>query len=239
MIPVIVVEDEAPFRETVCDFLAMRGFSAVGVTSEKALEGVLEAPAEGQTGVIVLLDVNLGRESGFAIARRLRGRDPAIGIIMLTARDDAEDQIAGLGAGADIYLTKPVDLRTLEANIASLSRRLVLAAAEVAEAPATWALDPASWKLVAPNGGRVDLTAAERAFLAALLDRAGETVGFSDLVQATGGVDDHQAAARLAVLVNRLRRKVERETGYPLPVRSVRSTGYSLTVAGRGGAADA
>lgn len=224
MVAVVVVEDEVPFRETLCDFLSMRGYQSIGVGSERALQAALEGLGE----VIVLLDVNLGRESGFAIARRLRGRDPDIGIIMLTARDATEDQVAGLGAGADIYLAKPVDLRTLEANIASLSRRLVHSGGQPSATLGWWALDPASWVLTAPNGTHVSLTASERSLLALLIARSGETVGFRDLVQATGGPDDDHALARLAVMVNRLRRKVERETGYPLPVKSARSAGYSF-----------
>lgn len=225
MVTIVVVEDEVAFRETVCDFLAMRGFRAIGVGTEKALEAALD----GLSGVVVLLDVNLGRESGFAIARRLRGRDPGIGIIMLTARDAAEDQIAGLGAGADIYLAKPVDLRALEANIASLSRRLSPPVDEAAVAVSGWSLDAAAWELSGPNQTRVSLTAGERAFLVRLMESAGTTVGFHELIEATGGIDDGHAVARLAVLVNRLRRKVERETGYPLPVRSARSIGYGFT----------
>ena len=224
MITVIVVEDEVAFRETVCDFLAMRGFRALGVGSEKALEATLA----GVSGAIVLLDVNLGRESGFAIARRLRGRDSSVGIIMLTARDGIDDQITGLGAGADIYLAKPVDLRALEANVVSLTRRLSRGEDHAAEATAGWSLDATGWMLLAPNGAPVSLTAGERAFMARLLRSPGETVGFTDLIAATGGIDDAHGVARLAVLVNRLRRKVERETGFPPPVRSARSVGYGF-----------
>lgn len=228
MVNVVVVEDEVPFRETLCDFLTMRGFPAVGVGSEKALDGVLAAGGDG----IVLLDVNLGRESGFAIARRLRGRHPGIGIIMLTARDATDDHVAGLGAGADVYLTKPVDLRTVEANVVSLSRRLIAASEASPAASGHWGLDETAWALEAPNGLRVALSASERDFLRVLMARVGRTVPFGELLGAIGAPDDDHALGRLAVLVSRLRRKVKQETGHLLPVRSARSTGYGFAAPG-------
>lgn len=227
MLTVIVVEDEAPFRETVCDYLSLGGFRAVGVASEQALDAAL-----AESGApIVVLDVNLGRESGFAIARRLRGRHPHVGIVMLTARGAADDHVTGLDAGADCYLTKPVDLRVLEATISGLSRRLHVPAAlasEPAGSPAAWSLDDTAWHLAAPNGRTAPLTANETTFLAVLTACTGTTVGRADIAAALGWRDDGQTDSRLASLVNRLRRKVEQDTGFPLPVRAIRTVGYAF-----------
>lgn len=226
MLTVIVVEDEAPFRETVCDYLSLRGFRAVGVGSEQALEAAL---AENSSPIVVL-DVNLGRESGFAIARRLRGHHPHLGIVMLTARSATDDHVTGLDAGADCYLTKPVDLRVLEATISGLSRRLHLpnGTSEPADSTAGWSLDDTAWQLSAPNGRSAPLTANEMTFLAMLAARTGVTVGRAAIAAALGWRLDEQTDSRIASLVNRLRRKVEQDTGFPLPVRATRTVGYAF-----------
>lgn len=227
MLTVIVVEDEPHFREALCEFLTLRGFRAVGVESERDLDAALCERGDA----IVVLDVNLGRESGFAIARRLRGRNPQIGLIMLTARHSTDDLVAGLGAGADTYLTKPVDFRVLEAVIGGLSRRLRPPAAGVpdAEGPAAaWTFDAAAWRLTAPNGRAAALTANETAFLALLIAHPGTTVGRTAIAAALGWASEDQIDSRIATLVNRLRRKVEQDTGYPLPVRAIRAVGYAF-----------
>jgi DNA-binding response OmpR family regulator len=117
---VLVIEDEAAIAANVCDFLESRGH-------------VVDAAADGVTGLhlavthdfdAIVLDLNLPRIDGLALCRRLRedaGRDTPV--LMLTARDALEDKLEGFDAGADDYLTKPFELRELDARLAALHKR--------------------------------------------------------------------------------------------------------------------
>lgn len=224
MLRIIVVEDDVAFRETMCEFLTLRGYRVKGVETERDMNAALAEEA----AQIVILDVMLRRESGFAIAKRLRSGSPTVGIIMFTAKTTTGDHLKGLGAGADCYLTKPLDLRTLEANILSVARRLP----SEPESPETeaiepaWLLQPLTWSLSAPNGRSVVLTKSELAFLSALVIQPGSPVSHSDISGVVFGPLFSRTEERIASLINRLRRKVEHGTGYPLPVKAARLAGY-------------
>jgi DNA-binding response OmpR family regulator len=224
MLSIIVVEDDVAFRETMCEFLTLRGYRVKGVETERDLNAALAEEA----AQIVILDVMLRRESGFAIAKRLRGGSPTIGIIMFTAKTTTGDHLKGLGAGADCYLTKPLDLRTLEANILSLTRRLP-PEPESSEAEAiepAWLFEPLKWSLSAPNDCSVVLTKSELALLSVLAVQPGIPISHSDISSVVFGPLFSQTEERVASLINRLRRKVEHGTGYPLPVKAARLVGY-------------
>ena len=224
MLRIIVVEDDVAFRETMCEFLTLRGYRVKGVETERDMNGALAEEA----AQIVILDVMLRRESGFAIAKRLRGGSPTVGIIMFTAKTTTGDHLKGLGAGADCYLTKPLDLRTLEANILSVARRLPpeWESSEAEAIEPAWLLQPLTWSLSAPNGRSVILTKSELAFLSALVLLPGIPVSHSDISRVVFGPLFSRTEERVASLINRLRRKVEHGTGYPLPVKAARLAGY-------------
>ena len=116
---VIVVEDDIDLRDSICAFLAAEGTDIRGVGDGTELDRIwADRPAN-----ILVLDLGLPGESGLAIAARMRRHSP-VGIIMLTARAQAHDRIAGLECGADNYLVKPVVLSELAAAIGALARRL-------------------------------------------------------------------------------------------------------------------
>ena len=118
----LVVEDDACYREMVLADLERMGFLCRGVVSQAGMEAAL---AEQPAG-IVLLDLNLGAEDGLVIARELRAKQPSLGIIMMTTRGMVEQRIEGLIVGADVYLVKPVDMRELAEVIRNLHRRMVM-----------------------------------------------------------------------------------------------------------------
>ncbi|MFL5251490.1 MAG: response regulator [Rhodopila sp.] len=130
---VIIVDDEAELSELVTSYLTRHGYAARAATSGKALDALLAA----ETADLVVLDVNLPDEDGFAIARRLRasGGPP---LLFLTASDDVVDRVAELELGAEDYIAKPFDLRELRARIGVVLRRTVLAVrgGEAEQAPA-------------------------------------------------------------------------------------------------------
>uniref|UniRef100_UPI0022EAB97B response regulator transcription factor n=1 Tax=Falsiroseomonas oryzae TaxID=2766473 RepID=UPI0022EAB97B len=116
---IAVVEDEPDLREVVVEYLRAQGFDALPCPDGAALDAALaDDPVEA-----VLLDLNLPREGGLSIARRLRGLPDAPGILMVTALGEPTDRIVGLELGADDYIGKPFELRELLARLRSVLRR--------------------------------------------------------------------------------------------------------------------
>src|SRR5215470_3089823 len=116
---IVVVEDEATQRQLLADYLAGQNFRVSAVDGGAALQRLVdrEAPA------LVLLDVGLPGEDGFALVRRLREKSSRIGIIMVTSAADTVDRVVGLETGADDYITKPFEPRELLARVRSVLRR--------------------------------------------------------------------------------------------------------------------
>ena len=116
---VIVVDDEPDLREMIAAYLGKHGFVVAGAGDARELDALLNNGAPD----LVILDVNLPGEDGFAIARRLRAHSD-VPIIMLTGAGDTVDRVVGLELGADDYVTKPFDPRELRARIHSVLRRV-------------------------------------------------------------------------------------------------------------------
>jgi len=223
---VVVVDDDAEMRALLVAELDDRGADAVGVEDA----GALYRHLAGERCDIVILDVMMPGENGYSIAAHLR-RSSAVGIVMLTGRGASRDMAHGLGQGADVYLVKPFDPDVMTAALLSLRRRLTAAAAAAPaseEPPAGWSLQAGGWRLRAPNGTTLELSATERAFLQPLfatpetpVDRETLIAGLTD---APWDFDPH----RLEVLAHRLRTRVRSASGQALPLRAVRGAGYLL-----------
>ena len=221
---VVVVEDDDDLRDgIIVPMLREHGFEVVGLASAAALYARLA----GIDPRIVVLDVGLPDESGFAVARRLR-KESSVGIVMLTGLREEPDQVRGLANGADAYLTKPVSEHLLVATLRSLIRRLDHTAAS---APSfQWRLDGDGWRLVAPNGKTMDLVASERSVLRRLLASIGTPVPRDAFIAdlADDGREEFDPH-RLEMIVHRLRRRSATMLGVNLPLRAVRGVGYVLT----------
>jgi DNA-binding response OmpR family regulator len=221
-IRIALVEDDGLLRELLAVGLQRSGFNVFPAASGRELDDILA----GESGIeLAVLDVNLPGENGFMIAARLRAAS-AIGIVMLTARSELDDKVQGLDTGADIYLTKPVDMRELAATLRSLHRRLRSAAAPAAD---VWTLDTVQWRLVSPNGAALSLSGAESVLLSCLTRCPGETVTRDDIIAALGHRSEYYSQHRLDVLVSRLRAKTKAASGLSLPVRARRNIGYAFT----------
>lgn len=221
---VAVVEDDAEYRDRLLvpglrDF----GFACDGFASAAGLYRAMLCGAFD----LVVLDVGLPDEDGFAIARHLRAvAAMRIGIVMLSGRSGTADRVRGLDEGSDMYLAKPLDIEVLAASLHSLLRRM-RAGSEATPTPG-WALDASGWCLRSPAGARVALTQPERIVLAQLIDASGDAVSRETLIAAltddTIAYDPH----RLDMLVHRLRRKIEEGTGEAAPIRAARGVGYAF-----------
>ena len=225
-IEICIVEDEIDLREELAETLQEAGFGVRGFAASRDLyAALLVAPCS-----IAILDIGLPGEDGFSIAARLRSTGK-MGIIMLSARTDVEDRVRSLQGGADVYLTKPVDLRELLAVVTSLARRLATPKSEkvppAVSSTGCWALSADGWTVIAPNAATLALTAQQRSFLMRLWECPGTAVSREELAIALGGDPYEYDFHRLDTLVSRLRQKAT-AIHLALPLRSVRGTGYVI-----------
>src|SRR6478609_358193 len=119
---IVVVEDEATQRDLLVDYLSRHQFRVNGVENGAALRRLVDRELPS----LVMLDIGLPGEDGFALARWLRERSFRIGIIMVTASADTVDRVVGLETGADDYIAKPFEPRELLARVKSVLRRGVI-----------------------------------------------------------------------------------------------------------------
>lgn len=225
---ILVVEDADGLRDDLVDYLRLKQHLVESAANGAQARAILAERAFD----IVILDVGLPDCHGFALAREIRDRHGlGCGIIMLTGHGSVEDKVEGLASGADIYLVKHASLRELEANIASLARRLLTAPTRGANALALpletdWRLEKTSWCLTSPTGGRVQLTATEFACIAKLMAVRGNAISRNDLITALDRPSMRYNERNLDGLISRLRRKVAQFCGMELPVSVVYGVGY-------------
>jgi len=173
-----------------------------------------------------VLDVMMPGQTGLEFASELRKTDD-VPILMLTARGEPRDRIAGLETGVDDYLTKPFEPRELLLRIQSVLRRG--RPSEVAAEPGYVTFGPMQFNLalgeLTQKGKRVPLTDTEIALLRALSVRLGEVLSREALCKSVGNGLNERA---IDVQVTRLRRKIEPDPGFPRYLRTVRGQGYRL-----------
>lgn len=225
---IAVVEDENELRELIVDELNARGCNAVGLASAEALYRHMCVHALD----IVVLDVGLPGEDGFAVASHLR-QLTSVGIIMLTGRGGKEIVVQGLAEGADLFLVKPVDYDVLAAAVGNLHRRLAaqssLPPSRRRGSPAhKWALSSGGWTLYGPDSKALALGSAERTVLMRLFERPGMPISRDELIEALTDQPWEFDPHRLDVLIHRLRGRVGNVFPEPLPLRAVRGVGYML-----------
>jgi two-component system, OmpR family, response regulator MtrA len=219
MATVLLVEDDPAARQGLELALRRLGYEVrLGETGEAALGSISGAAID-----VVVLDVMLPGVDGFEVCRRLR-RDSDVPVIMLTARGDDFDIVAGLEAGADDYVVKPVQPRVLDARIRAVLRRL----ARTSTAPETYGelvIDRGSLTVLL-CGREISLTPTE---LRLLLVLSGSPRQVFSREQLLGLVWEHDylGDSRLVdACVQRLRAKIETETSEPRYIQTVRGFGY-------------
>ncbi len=217
---ILVIEDDPHIASIVGESLTDAGYSvAVAADGE---EGFLDARLNDYD--LVVLDLTLPTLDGLDIARRLRAAGKATPILMLTARDRAQDTIAGLDAGADDYLTKPFSLDELLARVRALLRRDGATRARVMRV-GDLELDTVT-REVRRAGRVVDLSAREYVLLEYLVHHAGQALMRAQLEQSVWSESDVGSNV-VEVYIGYLRQKVDAPFATPL-IRTVRSVGYTL-----------
>lgn len=220
---ILTVEDDERIRTAVKLALEAEGWQVEeAAAGEAALEQFEHNPSD-----VVLIDIMLPDIDGFEVCRAIR-RTSDVPIVMVTARDDTHDVVAGLEAGADDYLTKPFAPKELSARIRALLRR-----ARASE-PGSPHLRFGDLEIIPDegvvrrNGQEVHLTKTEFRLLVELASTPGRVFSREVLLERVWGYDYFGDGRLVDVHVRRLRTKVENDPGNPRHVVTVRGLGYKL-----------
>lgn len=216
---VLVVEDDALLAAGLTRALTRAEYGVTHAPTGSYANGVLRTGAFD----LVILDLGLPDMDGLDVLRTLRQQKLSIPVLVLTARDGVEQQVAALDAGADDYMEKPFDLRELEARIRALLRRSHADFGhDIALGPLT--LNPFQ-RTVSIEGHMEDLPAREFEVLEALILNSGKVVSKSRLAQRLAQSSEDIGENAVEVYVHRLRRRLSR-TG--VRIRTVRGVGYII-----------
>jgi two-component system response regulator MprA len=221
-VKILVVDDERAVRDSLRRALELEGYEV-----ELAADGaaaLYRLEANGQPDAVVL-DVLMPGVDGLEVCRRLRGKGSGVPVLMLTARAEVENRVAGLDAGADDYLPKPFALEELLARLRALLRRAT-AGAEEALRFADLELNPGT-REVRRGGTRIDLTRTEFNLLELFLRNPRQVLTRSVIFERVWGYDFGFASNSLDVYIGYLRRKTELD-GKPRLIQTVRGVGYAL-----------
>jgi DNA-binding response OmpR family regulator len=235
---IFVVDDEAPAREMIGEYLKMHGFAVILCDGGRSLRREMELKAPD----LIVLDLNMPEEDGLSLVRDLK-RSGSVPVIMLTATASPIDRVVGLELGADDYLAKPCELRELVARIRSVLRRSAAAgpAPKAANQPApsrrvrfgTKWLDLDAHVLRDDDGGLHSLTASEFNLLKAFAEHPGRVLSRERLLDLASARDEEAFDRAIDVRITRIRRKIEPDAREPRIIQTVRGAGYLFAPDGR------
>jgi len=221
---VLVVDDDPQLREALTRALELDGYHVnTASNGAKALDSL-----SGSRPDVMVLDVMMPYVGGLDVCRTLRERRDKLPILVLTARDEVGDRVAGLDAGADDYLTKPFALEELRARLRALLRRAGPDNVDEAEQLVydDLVLDPMA-RTVYRGDRPIDLTRTEFALLELFMRNAGRPLQRDMIMDRVWGWESEPTSNSLEVFVGYLRRKTE-SGGEPRLIHTVRGVGYVL-----------
>jgi two-component system, OmpR family, response regulator RpaA len=226
---ILVIDDDPAIAELVAINLEMAGYDVTQVTD--GIKG--QALAVQMVPDLIMLDLMLPKVDGFTICQRLRRdeRTANVLVLMLTALGQTQDKVEGFNAGADDYLTKPFELEEMLARVRALLRRTdrIPQAAKHTEilsyGPLT--LMPERFEILW-NDAVIKLTRLEFELLHCLLQRHGQTVSPSEILQEVWGYDPNDDIETIRVHVRHLRTKLEPDPRHPKYIKTVYGAGYCL-----------
>jgi two-component system response regulator MprA len=221
---VLVVDDDPQLREALTRALELDNYRvSTASNGMKALEAVAQHRPD-----VMILDVMMPYVGGLDVCRTLRSKKDRLPILVLTARDEVGDRVAGLDAGADDYLTKPFALEELRARLRALLRRTSPEEGDEAAVLEYEDIELDAAAHTAKRGDRpIDLTRTEFALLELLLRNAGRPLPRETIMDRVWGWESEPTSNSLEVFVGYLRRKTE-ANGEPRLIHTVRGVGYVL-----------
>lgn len=218
---VLVVDDEEQVCSVVASYLERDGFRVV--TAGNGKEALLKFYAEGPD--VVVLDLMLPEKNGIEVLSELRSSGAETPVIVLSARGDEPDRVAGLDLGADDYVAKPASPREISARVRAVLRRSKTEAVTVLSF-ADIEIDVTA-RTVTRNGNAVSLRPKEFDLLVELASKPGEVMTRSDLLrQVWGSSPEWQDPGTVTVHIRRLRRLIEESPAAPRHIVTVYGVGY-------------
>ncbi|WP_305908891.1 response regulator transcription factor [Methylomarinum sp. Ch1-1] len=216
---ILLIEDDAVLADGLTHTLTKNGFVVTVATSGAYAEHLLHA----QDFDLIVLDLCLPDMDGLELLRKLRNQKLPVPIMILTARDGLNDRIDGIRQGADDYMTKPFELRELEARLQALIRRCYGGFSNTIEV-GRLILDTRNHQVQA-DGQLLSLSARESAVLEILLMQADKVVSKERIAQRLSAEGDALADNAIEVYIHRIRKRIE---PYDVVIRTVRGLGYLL-----------
>jgi DNA-binding response OmpR family regulator len=224
MTTILIIDDDRSLNELLKAYLGQFGMRVL--TAERPKEGL--ALLRTQAPSLLVLDVMLPDRDGFSLCREIR-KESQVPIIMLTARGELADRVAGLELGADDYLPKPFEPRELVARIQSLLRRTGMERAPEMRSERVRANDLTvdlrarrAWL----RDTELELTTSEFAILALFLDHPGAVLSREQILDKIRGIDWEAYNRSVDVAVSRLRQKLKDDPKHPRYIKTVWGTGY-------------
>ncbi|MHC4937726.1 MAG: response regulator transcription factor [Planctomycetota bacterium] len=227
---ILLVEDDEHLAEGMTFNLRNAGYDVVAVENG---EDALDRLARGDFDLI-LLDVMLPGIDGYEVVRRVRTEGNTLPVIIMTAKDRAEDAIEGLDAGADDYVTKPFDLDEILARVRGSLRRQVWSGAEVERSrPQTmrlgeWTVDLGKYTAKHDEGHEKTLTMTEIAVLAYFAAHPGEVISRKKFLKEVWGRTGALETRTVDNFIRKLRSALEKDPARPKHILSVRGAGYKF-----------
>lgn len=227
---VLIVDDDRQIRTMLARFLGDHGMCVTAVgDGPQMLAAMRREPAD-----LIVLDVMLPGESGFALCRQLQDAERPPPVILLTAMNGEADRVVGLELGADDYIVKPFNPRELIARIRAVLRRTsVMPLHAQSKRPvyrfAEWTLNVSHRSLTSPNGVLTELTSGEFDLLLAFVEHSQQTLSRDRLMDLARGRNSNPFDRSIDVQISRLRRKIEADPLDPALIKTVRNVGYFFT----------
>ena len=219
---ILIVEDEPAMVAGLRDNFEYEGYEVI--SAGDGVEGLDRALSENPD--LVVLDVMMPRMSGLDVCKQLKVKQPALPIIMLTARGQEIDKVVGLELGADDYVTKPFSIRELMARVKAVLRRAAPPPSDIYKFSDVEVNIRSNEVLRA--GSRVELSAKEFALLAYFVAHPAETLSRDRLLDAVWGYENYPNTRTVDTHIVHLRQKLEPIPEEPRFILTVHGTGYKF-----------
>jgi len=216
---ILLIEDDEVLADGLTHTLSNTGYCITGATTGAYAEHLLAA----QGFDLIILDLGLPDMDGLQLLRKLRNQKQSLPILILTARDDMNDRIDGVSQGADDYMTKPFELRELEARLHALIRRCYGGFNHIIQL-GKLQLDSNNQQIQA-NGEPLSLSARETAVLEVLMMQKGKVISKDKIAKHLSLHGDALADNAIEVYIHRIRKRIE---PYGVGIRTFRGLGYLL-----------
>ncbi|SEQ50475.1 two-component system, OmpR family, response regulator [Amphritea atlantica] len=226
---ILIVDDDNEIRELLGSYLGQNGYETLSLENGEQLIKQLQTTQID----LIILDLMMPGEDGFSLCRQVR-IDSDVPIIMLTASAEETDRIVGLELGADDYVAKPFNPRELLARIKAVLRRSRSAGTSGSKGRyfcfSEWRLDTVNRDLIGSSGEVIPLSGADYNLLLLFLENPNKVLNRDDLLGATRGRESSPYDRSIDVQLSRLRQRLGEDAKDPHIIKTVRGSGYVLSV---------